>query len=113
MGLEIRSRCGRFDKDGYRFMSDIRIDEITKEIENIKIELVEIKTMLKSQIALQEKECFFHKTELNNIRKVIEGNGKKGLKDRLEELEKFEVRVVSFATIIFSVINFIFLKLFK
>lgn len=94
-------------------MSDTRIDEITKEIENIKIELVEIKSMLKSQITIQEKECFYHKSELNNIRKVIEGNGKKGLKDRLEELEKFEVKVISYATIIFSVINFVIIKLLK
>lgn len=94
-------------------MSDLRLDEITKEIENIKIELVEIKSMLKSQMTIQEKECFYHKAELNNIKKIIEGNGKKGLRERLEELEKFEVRVITFATVIFSIINFVLIKLFK
>jgi len=86
-------------------MSDSRIDEITKDINEVKIEVVEIKSMLRNQILLQEKECRFRKNEIDNLKKIIEGNGKKGLKDRLDELEKFETRVISYATAIFTIIN--------
>lgn len=86
-------------------MSDSRIDEIIKDISEVKIEVVEIKSMLRNQILLQEKECSFRKKEIDNLMKIIEGNGKKGLKDRLDELEKFETRVISYATVIFTIIN--------
>jgi len=92
---------------------DNRLDEILKEIQELKTEVREYKAIINGKLETKDRECLYHTSEISNLKKIIEGNGKKGLRDRLDELEKFEVKMMVGATVIFSVINFIFIFVMK
>jgi len=92
---------------------DNRLDEILKEIQELKTEVREYKAIINGKLETKDRECLYHTSEISNLKKIIEGNGKKGLRDRLDELEKFEVKMMAGATVIFSVINFIFIFVMK
>jgi len=92
---------------------DNRLDEILKEIQELKTEVREYKAIINGKLETKDRECLHHTSEISNLKKIIEGNGKKGLRDRLDELEKFEVKMMVGATVIFSVINFIFIFVMK
>ena len=92
---------------------DNRLDEILKEIQELKTEVREYKAIINGKLETKDRECLYHTSEISNLKKIIEGNGKKGLRDRLDELEKFEVKMMVCATVIFSVINFIFIFVMK
>ena len=92
---------------------DNRLDEILKEIQELKTEVREYKAIINGKLETKDRECLYHTSEISNLNKIIEGNGKKGLRDRLDELEKFEVKMMVGATVIFSVINFIFIFVMK
>ncbi len=92
---------------------DNRLDEILKEIQELKTEVREYKAIINGKLETKDREYLYHTSEISNLKKIIEGNGKKGLRDRLDELEKFEVKMMVGATVIFSVINFIFIFVMK
>jgi len=92
---------------------DNRLDEILKEIQELKTEVREYKAIINGKLEIKDRECLYHTSEISNLKKIIEGNGKKGLKDRLDELEKFEVKVIAYATVIFSIVNFASFVIFK
>ena len=60
-------------------------------------------TSIESAIASRAELCDIHKADLHSVKKDIEGNGKKGLKQELIDLKqefiKFETKVLTYATI--------------
>jgi hypothetical protein len=68
-------------------MSDDRFQEILNEIRDLKFEFIEFKTKMETELIAKDKECDFHKERLNAIDKIIHGNGQKGLKQQMAELE--------------------------
>ncbi len=98
-------------------MTDDRIDRILNVINELKLEFREFKTSMLGKLESKEKECLFHTQKVKDIEKILHGNGRKGIKDRIEELEKFKIEVIAYATVISSIIvafvNFLFKYFFN
>ncbi len=62
------------------------IKDIYDKLKEIEISLVRIEDKLESE-----------KNNLETIKKQIYGNGKSGLLDRINDLEKFEAKVIAIA----------------
>jgi hypothetical protein len=68
-------------------MSDDRVQEILNEIRDLKFEFIEFKTKIETELIAKGKECDYHKERLVAIDKIIHGNGQKGLKQQMAEIE--------------------------
>jgi hypothetical protein len=83
-------------------MSDDRFQEILNEIRDLKYEFIEFKTKIETELIAKEKQCDYHKEKLFVIDKIIHGNGQKGLKQQMAELETKITIIVLLST---SLIN--------
>jgi len=94
-------------------MTDINLMDVYEKLQELE------KVLIRFEDKLEQKT-----EQLVKIEKVIYGNGKTGVIDKIVEiekfmeiakdlpkkvleLEKFEVRVITYAAIIFSIVNFI------
>ena len=68
-------------------MADDRIQQILDELRDFKYDFVEFKTKIETELIAKEKECENHKLKVFSIEKTIYGNGQKGLKQQIVELE--------------------------
>jgi hypothetical protein len=64
-----------------------RIQQILDEIRDFKFEFIEFKTKIDTELMAKEKECASHKSKTSAIEKAIYGNGQKGLKQQISEIE--------------------------
>lgn len=80
-------------------MKDTETIEIYEKLREIEIKLVRIEERVENI-----------NSQLQSVARQIYGNGKSGLLDRIQNLEKFEVRVMAiagFATIIVNTLFYI------
>ena len=68
-------------------MSDDRLQQILNEIRDFKYDFVEFKTKIETELIAKEKECNAHQNRVNAIEKAIYGNGQKGIKQQISEIE--------------------------
>jgi len=91
-------------------MSDDRFQEILNEIRDLKFEFIEFKTKMETELIAKEKQCDYHKEKLMMIDKIIHGNGQKGLKQQMAELEAKIAIIVLLGT---SLVNLLWKYLIK
>jgi hypothetical protein len=92
-------------------MTDDKVQEILNEIRDLKFEFVEFRTKIETELIAKDKECDYHKEKLNSIDKIIHGNGQKGLKQQMAELETKMAIISGLGSIIGSSIITLFWKL--
>ncbi len=78
-------------------MDNLEIKEIHNRLKDIEIKLTRIET--KFEDLTKKIEC---------IEKEIQGNGRKGIKQRIEDLEKFEYKIIGIAIGGTFIANYIF-----
>jgi hypothetical protein len=81
-----------------------RIQLILDEIRDFKFEFIEFKTKIDTELTAKEKECVSHKSKTAAIEKTIYGNGQKGLKQQISEIETKMALVSGFGSVIGSAV---------
>ena len=92
-------------------MSDDRFQEILDEIKDFRYEFVEFKTKIETELVAKERENIEHKNRTQTLEKVIFGNGQKGIKQQITEVQTKMAVVSGMGSIIGSVVITLLWKL--
>lgn len=100
-------------------MSDERFTILEEKLEKIMFEILDLKNSQKNMLEIQRKEFEIHQIAFNNLRKKIEGNGKKGLEGELEEVKNsiitlkiFNAKLIG-GVVVFNFILTVIIALYK
>jgi len=91
-------------------MNEDKVQQILDELRDLKFEFIEFKTRIETELISKEKECVNHRNKMANIEKVIYGNGNKGIKQQITEIE---TKVAIYITLLTILINFVWKTLIK